>query len=73
MADDSQIWEFSDELNIEVPTYIYKTSVDRRGHSRVIQTRVPPDWEANIHKVLKRLHFQDGINKFHSTLIQQMF
>lgn len=45
-------WVFPDDMDVDTPLYIYKTSVDKKGHSRVLQTRVPPDWDAQVHKVL---------------------
>lgn len=50
----SWISEFSFEENVDPkdPRTLYVTSVDKRGHSRLIQVRVPPEWEARVHKVI---------------------
>lgn len=52
MKDEFGEWSYVDDMDVNTPLYVYKTSVDRRGHSRVLQTRVPPDWDAHVHKVL---------------------
>lgn len=51
-------WTFEDTAEY-TPDKIFKQASDGKGHSRQVNTRFPPEWEARMHKVIGFFRMQD--------------